>query len=226
MSAPRMPLSPRRNPSEPEEAILLKLYGIARSRGFRNIWALEEAGIPYEHVQVGFDGGEMSVSAPWFAAINPAKRIPVIEDDGLVLTESLAINLYIAKTYAPAIYPSDRISEAKVLQWTLFAATELERPFGLYVYNTYLYPPEKRSAEAAAAALAEVMPRLQILDAALASTGHVVGNGFTVADLNIGGVLYTGWSNGFDFSSTPNVAAWLERCYERPAALKARKLRG
>ncbi|MEJ1160857.1 glutathione S-transferase family protein [Prosthecomicrobium sp. N25] len=204
---------------------MIKLYGIPRSRGFRNIWALEEAGVAYEQVPVGFDGGEMSVSAPWFARINPAKRVPVLEDDGLVVTESLAINLYLAKTYGPAIYPSDPKAEAKVLQWSFFAATELERPIGRYNYNTFVYAPEKRSAEAAAAALAEATPRLQLLDLALGASPYLVGDAFTIADLNVASVLYGVWFNGFDFSSTPNVAAWLERCLERPAALKARKLR-
>lgn len=76
----------------------LKIYGVARSRTFRTLWMAKELGLDYEHLTVDFATGE--TRTPAHLALNPNGHIPVIDDDGFVLWESMAINLYLAKKYS------------------------------------------------------------------------------------------------------------------------------
>jgi glutathione S-transferase len=199
---------------------MLKIHGLARSRAFRCIWTAEEAGLPYEVIPVPF-GPDLKAA---IAAVNPNGKVPALQDGSLTLFESLAINLHIAgKAGAPLMPAGD--DGSRVLQWTLWAATEAEPAIMQWAYNTYIHPPEKRDAALAKAGAEAVAPRLAVLDQHLAGTGWLVGAGFTVADLNLASVLYGAWMNGFDFGPFPKVKAWLDACLTRPAALAARKQR-
>lgn len=200
---------------------MLKIHGIPRSRAFRCIWAAEEAGLPYEVIPVGF-GPELKAA---IAAVNPNGKIPALEDGDLVLFESLAINLHIAgKAGAPLMPQGDDAS--RVLQWTLWAATEAEPAHQMWAYNTYLLPPEKRDPAAARQGAEALAQRLAVLEGHLAAKGpYLLGPAFTIADLNLAAVLYGAWLNGFDFGRFPKVKAWLDACLTRPKALAARKLR-
>src|SRR3984893_17585104 len=82
-----------------EELMALKIYGIPRSRAFRTVWMAKELGLDYENVPIG-TGGEES-RTPQFLAINPNGHIPAIDDDGFIVWESMAINLYLAKKHSP-----------------------------------------------------------------------------------------------------------------------------
>jgi glutathione S-transferase len=200
---------------------MLKIHGIPRSRAFRCIWAAEEAGLPYEIIPIGFLPGfklERDVS------INPNNKIPALEDGDLVLFESLAINLHIAaKAGAPLMPAGDDAS--RVLQWTLWTATEVEATTMRWAYNTYLKPEAERVASEAAAGKEALDLRLAVLERELAQRPFLVGQDFTVADLNLACVLYAPWANKYDLARFPKVKAWLDACLTRPAALRARKMR-
>ena len=200
----------------------LKIYGIARSRAFRTLWVANETGVDFEHIQTNFN--EES-KAPAFLKVNPMGQVPAIDDDGFALSESMALNLYIAKKYGKGLYPSDLKAEAKTWQWSFFAATSLERSMGLFVANRYVLAPEKRNEAVANENFEAVKRPLSVLDAELAGKQYLLGKDFTVADLNVASILYGAWFNKHDFSSTPNVKAWLDRCLSRPGAQSARKLR-
>ncbi len=200
---------------------MLKIHGIPRSRAFRCIWAAEESGLPYEVVPLGFAAG-FKLERP--LAINPNNKIPALEDGDLVLFESLAINLHIAgKAGAPLMPKGDDAS--RVLQWTLWTATEIEAHVMRWGYNTYLKPEAERVASEAAAGKEALDQRLAVLEAELAQRPFLVGSGFTVADLNLACVLYAPWANKYDLARFPKVKAWLDTCLTRPAALRARKQR-
>lgn len=200
---------------------MLKIHGIPRSRAFRCIWAAEEASLPYEIVPIGFLPGfklERDV------AINPNNKIPALEDGELVLFESLAINLHIAgKAGAPLMPAGDDAS--RVMQWTLWTATEVEAHVMRWGYNTYLKPEAERVASEAAAGKDALDLRLGVLDRVLADRPFLLGQGFTVADLNLACVLYAPWANTYDLGRFPKVKAWLDACLTRPAALRARQQR-
>lgn len=197
---------------------MIRIHGTAKSRAFRCLWAAGESGLPFEHLD------HPASRSPEFLRLNPSGKIPAMEDGALILFESLAINLHIAAKAGAPLWPvGDDASRA--LQWTLWAATEAEPHVLAWGSNTYARPPEERDAAAAGKAIAALTPRLDVLEGALGGRAFLLGEGFSIADCNLAGVLYATWRHGFDLSAHPRTRAWLERCLTRPAAAAARALR-
>jgi len=202
---------------------MIKLYGIPASRASRSLWMLEELGVPYENVRVSFMG---DAQKPEFLAINPNGKIPALDDDGLVLFESLAINLHLARKYGKELWPASPDDQSRAIQWSIWAMTEVEPPVMRVLLNRAFLPPEQRVAAEADAGEAALRKPVGVLDAALRGRPHLLGDAFSVADLNVHSVL--GWAptlGKVGFGDTPNVEAWLRRCADRPAARRARALR-
>ena len=199
---------------------MLRLYGSARSRGLRTLWMLGELGLQYEHKDYLPRSAE--TKTPEFRALNANGRVPVIDDDGFVLSESMAINMYLARKHGK-LYPSDPKNEALTWQWSLWETDRLDRQIVNYVNHTAALPEAERKAEIAAAAWTEVVPALDVLEGALAKSQWLAGPEFSVADLNVASALYRALS--VDLAKWPKVQAWLQRCWERPAAKKARAMR-
>jgi glutathione S-transferase len=200
----------------------LRIYGIARTRAFRVLWIAKELGLDYEHLPIEI--GEAGAHREDYLAINPNGRLPAIDDDGFVLWESLAITLYLAKKHAPGrLYPATLAGEAKTWQWSLWALNEVDRGVNIWSLHAVRLPPADRDAEKLAAALKVIAAPFRVLDAALAEQPYLLGEEFTVADLNVSAVISR--AIDMDLSATPRLGAWLRRCLERPAALAARRLR-
>jgi glutathione S-transferase len=201
----------------------LKIYGVARSRAARVLWMAKELGLNYEHVKVDFATGE--TRQPAHLALNPNGHVPVIDDDGFILWESMAINLYLAKKYNTAgLYPTRLEDEARAWQWSFWGMTEVERPVLTAMMNRAVFPEDKRDAAAADAAEKTLAQPLKVLDGVLGRTPYLLGEHFTVADLNVASILAWARPAQIDMSAFPKVAEWLRICAERPAARAVRQL--
>lgn len=200
----------------------LKIYGIAASRAIRPLWAAEELGLPYEHVPLHYDAPE--TKARPYLDLNPNGTVPAIDDDGLVLFESLAITLHLARKHpAGGLWAATPAGESQILQWTLWAAAEAEPLARQWFHHTRFLQPAQRRPELAEAALGELARRLQVLDGWLAEHSYLVEDRFTVADLNVAAVLQRLADLGGE--RHPHAMAWHHRCLERPAARRAFGLR-
>lgn len=200
----------------------LRIYGIARTRAFRPLWMAMELGIAYEHlpIEIGDDGAR----SPEFLALNPNGRLPVIVDDGFVLFESLAITLYLAKKHATGtLYPATLEGEARAWQWSFWAVAEVDRGVNIWSLHAVRLAPAERNAALREEALRVIAAPFKVLDAAVAQQPYLLGNGFTVADLNVAAVISR--AVDMDLSAVPHLKAWLMRCLERPAARAALALR-
>jgi glutathione S-transferase len=167
----------------------------------------------------------LNTCSPEFLRINPNGHIPSIEDDGLVLHESLAINLYLAKKHGGPLGPASAAEDGAMTMWALWAATGVE-PHALNIlYHRASYPEAKRDAAIAAAAVETLRAPFAVLDQALAATGFVVADRFTVADLNLAEVFRYAMPASELFHAAPRVAIWLAACQARPAfrAMMARR---
>jgi glutathione S-transferase len=199
----------------------IKLYGIPQSRTSRCLWMLEELGVPYENVPVSFIG---DAQKPDYLKINPNGRVPALDDDGLILFESLAINLHLARKYGDGkgLWPKSQGDQSRAIQWSIWAMTEAEPPVMRVLMNRAFLPePQRNEAEAKAGEQALAKP-VGVLEGALRGREYLLGDGFTVADLNVHAVL--GWTASMGrvtYEGTPNVAAWLKRCGGRPALARA-----
>jgi glutathione S-transferase len=200
---------------------MLRIHGSARSRGLRTLWMVGELGIPYEHDDLL--PRSPGTRTPAYLALNPNARVPTIEDDGLVLYESMAINFYLAKKHNSPLYPSDTRSEALAWQWSFWETDRLDRQQTLYANHTTGLPETERKPEIAAAAWAEIVPAMDVLEGALKKNRWLASDDFGLADLNVAAAMYRSLS--FDLSRWPAVREWLHRCWDRPAAKRARAMR-
>jgi len=200
----------------------LRIYGIARTRAFRALWVAKELGLDFEHlpIEIG-DGGAKS---PEFLAINPNGRLPVIVDADFVLFESLAITLYLAKKHSNGkLYPGTLEGEARAWQWSFWAVTEVDRGVNIWSLHAVRLPPGERNNALREEALKVIASPFRVLDAAVALQPYLLGNEFTVADLNVAAVISR--AVDMDLSAWPHLTAWLARCLDRPAARDALALK-
>ena len=198
----------------------LRIYGIARTRAYRAMWMAMELGLDYEHLPIEI--GDAGARSPEFLAINPNGRLPVIVDDDFVLFESLAITLYLAKKHGK-LYPATLEGEAKAWQWSFWAIAEVDRGVNIWSLHAVRLPPQERDAALREEALKIIATPFKVLDATLAETPYLLGNDFTVADLNVAAVISRGIA--MDLSAVPNLKTWLIRCLDRPAARAALELK-
>ncbi len=203
----------------------LKIIGSPYSRTVRTLWMAKELGIPYENTEVkpGPDGSR----TPAHMAINPNGHVPVIDDDGLILWESLAINLYLARKHGGPLAPANIAEEGQMLQWTLWAVWELEPHAQAVMSHSQTLPAEQRDPAIRAKAAAQVETALGVLNGALVKgNGHLVGNRFTVADLNVVSCLYFLRFTMDIMDKFPAVRAFYDATRARPHARAAFALRG
>lgn len=198
---------------------MIKLYGFPGSRAFRNIWMLEELGVPYENIPVHFATGD--TRKPDYLAINPNGHVPALVDDGAAYWESMAINLYLAKKYDKGLQPKSLEDECHAIQWSVWAMTEVENPLIDVLLHRMFLPADQRDPKVAEAGGEKLKGPLGVLDRHLAGRKNVLGDQFTVADVNLASVLSWAPLVGVDLSGFPDLGRWLAECASRPAAKTA-----
>jgi glutathione S-transferase len=200
----------------------LKIYGVARTRAFRALWIAEELSLAYEHVPIEI--GEAGARRPEFLAINPNGRLPLIADGDFVLSESLAITLYLAKKYGHGtLYPIALDAEARTWQWSFWAIAEVDRGVNIWSLHAVRLPAAERNATLRDDALKLLAAPFRVLDRAVAENAYLLGSDFTVADLNVAAVISR--AADMDLAPWPHLKDWLTRCLDRPAARKALALK-
>jgi glutathione S-transferase len=195
----------------------LTIYGVLRSRASRPIWLAKELGLEYRHVPViqGYRlpdpsaaDAPLNTTSAAFRAINPNGHIPSVEDDGLVLHESMAITLHLARKHGGPLAPRDTTEEALASMWSFWAVTSIEE--------------QALSTRAGPEAVARELPGLHryfaiLADALRAGGGWLMGGRFTVADLNVAEVVRYAQGMPELFAAQPAVRDWLAACQARPA---------
>jgi len=200
---------------------MIMLYGVPRSRTMRPLWMLEELGVPYENKPVSFLGESRS---PEFLRLNPNGHIPVLRDDDVVIWESMAINLYLARKYGKGLWPRTVEDEGRAFQWSVWAMTELEEPLLTALLHRGFLPEDQRDPKKADDAAERFKTPLGVLNGALAGKQYLLGDAFTVTDLNVAAVLCWAFLAGLDLGKAPQAQAWLGRCTGRPAFERVQRM--
>jgi glutathione S-transferase len=194
----------------------MKLYEFAPTRSIRARWTLQELGIDFEAVTVNLMAGEHR--QPEFLAINPAGKVPVLIDGDRVLTESVAIVVYLADKYPEKRFlPADLAGRAEAMRWLLFAATELEQPLWRIAKHSFIYPEEKRLPADITLARDEFTTMAKVLDRHMVDREFVIGDHVTVADFVLGYTLDWAMNYGL-LDDLPRLEGYMERLYDRPHA--------
>lgn len=210
--------------------MMLKIYGVLRSRASRVVWLAHETAIPFERVPViqayrltdpTASTAPLNTASPEFRAVNPNGLIPTIDDDGFVLHESLAINLYLAKKHGGPLAPTDVREDGLMTMWSLWAATECEPHTLQVLYHRLSRPEKERDPTVAEAAVSALRRPFGVLNAALREgNDFIVGGRFTVADINVAEVFRYAQAAPELFAETPHVKRWIETCQSKPGFIR------
>lgn len=197
---------------------MLKVYGFSRvnkiargnTRDLRVLWALEEMSMPYEIV--GLDHPNHDLDSPEFRAKNPFGQLPVIDDDGVIVTESGAIALYLARK-SGTLMPRDLAGEAQVLRWSIAALNTIEVPV---LTHWFVNVSGGKGSQSSDALRGWSELRLGQLDGWLSNRRFVATDEFTVADILMTHVL-GGGTDPTLLKPHANILAYRARCTERVA---------
>jgi glutathione S-transferase len=194
---------------------MIKLYFAPRTRSVRVLWLLEELGVPYELEHAEFN----RPVSEFFAQPTPLGKFPTIEDGDTVICESGAIVEYILERYgdgrlAPAIGAPDR---GPFLQWLHFAEGTMFPPIGIVVWLVIYRGEAESQAELVADARGRAASAIEFLERSLGTTGYVLGEEFSAADIMLGFTLAAAKLVGVLDERFPRTDAYLARLGERPA---------
>ncbi|MBW4580264.1 MAG: glutathione S-transferase family protein [Tildeniella nuda ZEHNDER 1965/U140] len=194
----------------------MKLYEFAPTRSIRARWILQELGVDFESMTVNLAAGEHRL--PEFLKMNPCGKLPVLVDDDLVLTESVAIVLYLAEKYPhKGLIPTDIQQRSQVYRWLLFTATELEQPLWRIARHTMLYPQHLRLPAEVSLARQDFIDMAAVMEEHMQGCQFIVGNTVTIADFVCAYTL--DWANEIQLlEGCPHLLQYMERMYARSSA--------
>ena len=193
---------------------MLKLYGTPPTRALRVIRLLNELGLEYEMLPVDLlHGGAQKED---FLALNPAAKVPVLVDGSLVLTESAAIQLYLAeKNPQEGFIPESVEDRAQMYRWIFFLVTEIEQPLWRIARHTFIYPEEKRLPQDVDLARQECVKMVAVLERHMEEREFMVADRLSVADFNAAYTL--DWANEEKMlDGTPRLRQYLKSMYAAP----------
>lgn len=199
---------------------MMKLYGTPPTRALRAMWLLNELDLAHEVIPVDLGAGEQLT--PAFLALNPAAKLPVLVDGDVVLSESAAIQLYLAEKYGDR-FPGGRLipdtpeERGQMYRWLFFLMTEIEGPLWRIALHSFLYAPDEQSAAEIALARRDCKRMIAVFEQHMQGRDFVVGDQLTVADFNAAYTL--DWAKLEDMlDDAPALRAYLASIYERPSA--------
>lgn len=202
---------------------MIRIYGITQSRAFRPLWAAYELGLEFEQIPLDFRGEE--IKSPGYLALNPNGRIPTLVDGHLVLWESMATTLYLARRYGAdsGLWPDTVAGEALAWQWSFWVMSEVERALLSVLMHRRVLPEDHRDPAKLSRNLGLLRAPFAVLDQALRGRRFLLGEHFSIADLNVASVLSWCKAARVRLDEYPELRAWLDRCLDRPARRQAQR---
>ncbi|MDX2427035.1 MAG: glutathione S-transferase family protein [Cycloclasticus sp.] len=192
---------------------MIKLYAFPRSRSSRVVWMLEEIGVDYDFIKIELLQG--AGQSEEYLKIHADGKVPAIDDDGFVLTESAAIMTYLGDKYSDSkLVPEPRTKErARYDEWSFFVLTELEQPLWTVGKHTFVFPEEKRVPEILDVAHWEFLKACKVLEKRLSGKKYALGDSFSAIDILIAHTLR--WADAF---GVPCGSQLLDEYRERMSA--------
>lgn len=197
----------------------LTIWGRRSSSNVQAVmWAIAEMGLPFERHDVGHRYG--GTDTPEFAALNPNRTIPVLQDgDGPALWESGAILRYLAGRYGSEhFWPSDPVARADVDRWAEWAKINIALTFTAPIFwRVVRTRTTDRDPAAITAAVAQFERKLTIAEQRLTQHRFLAGDSFTLADIQFGHILWRYFDIDIDRQEMPAVTDYAARLMGRPA---------
>ena len=210
---------------------MLTLYGRGTSDNVqKTLWALGETGREFEHVPLG--GAYGGLDDPRFAAMNPHRRVPTLEDGDTVVWESDAIIRYVAAKYSSGVlWPVDVAERSRADQWMAWTLAHLYDDSNLLFWLTVRTPVEAQDTDRIERVRERLNARYRVLDEHLSAHEYVAGHRFTMGDIPAGATLYRYFNLPVERESFPHLERWYGRLgarapYRKYVMVSFEELRG
>jgi glutathione S-transferase len=195
---------------------VLTIYGRTNSVNVQKVrWCLAELQLPYERVDAGLEHGKNT--EPWYLALNPNGKVPLLVDGSFTLWESNTIVRYLAgKHGAGTLCPASLETRALAERWMDWQLSTLVLPVSIVFQNLFRMPAAERDTDAIARNVRDANRAMATLDAHLKTHPYVAGEAFTMGDIPVGAVAHR-WLEIPDIERPPlaSVRAWCARLAER-----------
>jgi GST-like protein len=202
---------------------MIRLHTAATPNGKKVSIALEELGLPYEMRRLNLQAEEQL--RPEFLALNPNHKIPVLEDDDLVIWESGAILLHLGEKHDPEgrILPKDPRQRIGAIQYAFFQTGGIGPNLGRL--GAALRKPGEKNPEMIEIFRSEVARLIGVLERILGDGRH-----FLAGPYSIGDIMHYPWLKVLldlgakEITEQKRVVAWLERIGARPAVARGMRV--
>lgn len=191
---------------------MLKIYGFPLSIPSNKVrFVANHLGLDYEYLPVNLMAGEHMKEE--HLKLHPAGKVPVMDDEGVVLFESGSIIKYLAQKHGSDLYPDSLIEKAEVDKWTDFVTIHVAAAFNRVVFNRLLAPAvgvevDDRSLKDGLGFLDRFLP---VVENQLSENPFIAGDKLTLADFNLLSVLDPAEAAQIDLSSYPHITNWRKR---------------
>lgn len=196
---------------------MIRLHHCHQTRSMRSLWLLYEIGVDFDLITYPFD---KTLRQEPYRSLNPTGRVPTLEIDGLILTESGAIAQYLCERFPDAGLgrePSHH-ERGPWLNWIHFAETISQHTATLTQQHVALYEDHMRSPIVMQLEAKRLAKTLATVEAAL--TGDYLLPSFSAADIGVGQAVYMA-GHFVELDQFPKLSAWFDRLTARPAYQKA-----
>ena len=197
---------------------MLKIWGRRNSVNVQKVlWCAAELALEYERIDAGLQFGNNK--EPWYLALNPNGRVPLIQDGELTLWESNTIVRYLCATHNNrGLYPRDPRERAVAEKWMDWQLSTLARPVSIVFQNLVRTPPDARDLGAVAACTAEANEAFTLLDRHLHAQRFVGGTQFSMGDIPVGALAHRWLAlDAVERPPWPALERWLVALGARPA---------
>lgn len=191
---------------------MIKLYGIELSTPVNRVrLCLNAMGLEYKFIRINPLAGENKTDE--FLKLTPIGKVPAIDDDGFILSESNAIMKYLCRKYKSDFYPGDIIAQANVDKWLDFTTVHLGNGFGKVFFNRVLAelidtPVDEASTKEGYDFIERF---LGIIDKQLGKSTYLANNSMTIADFCLLATIDIAEVVDVDMAEYPKVDAWRKK---------------
>jgi len=197
---------------------MLKIFHSQGARSLRVLWQCEEMGVPYETAEASF-----VKPSDEFKAINPLRTVPVLQDGGVTMIESVAMMIYIMAKYGPTdleVKPNEP-GYADYLQFLLFGEAGIAAYGNPLVGTRFMAPADQKENWTAGYLKSAILKRLQYVADKLDGRPYIAADRFTAADICVAYIATGGKFAGIADDIPAPMQAYIAKLHERPAYLRA-----
>ena len=194
---------------------MIKIYGPKLGSAFRCHVLMLEMGMEFEEVKVDFEKGDQY--KPEYLKLNPIGKIPCIVDGDFVLWESMAINNYLATKYDTDLLGDSPEEKAIVDQWSYWSLVEMQPHLYSIAFQKFWVDENERDEKVVEKAMEPLPGLFEILDEQLEGKEYLMGDKFSLADINVASVVLVADFAQYDYSPYKNVTQWIAKLNERPS---------